>query len=185
MGGNQAEDIQSYNRFYQQMLELAPESYVRNYVVQGPGTQAAYPTTRRDYFNMRRMGPGTSKTMSLPLLCGCFNQSKWLPCRWVNMILEIELSNPSTCCRTGAEYPSGPSGDVTTFTQNYSLSDIQLKADFCYLDSSLEEEFSKVLLSGRKMQLGIVTFSHTMHRLVPGDDAPTVTTNRAVTLRLG
>ena len=48
------------------------------------------------------------------------------------------------------------------------------------LDNSLEEEFNKVLLSGRKMQVSISSYSHTMHSLQPGDDAPTVTTNRAV-----
>ena len=42
MGGNQVEDIQSYNRFYQQMLELSPESYLRDYNIMGPGTQNAY-----------------------------------------------------------------------------------------------------------------------------------------------
>ena len=39
---------------------------------------------------------------------------------------------------------------------------------------------SRVLVSGRKMPLQIVTFSQTMHSLVPGDDAPTITSNRSV-----
>ena len=179
MGGNQVEDIQSYNRFYQQMLMLAPESYVKNYVVQGPGTQDATPSVREDYFQMRTLGPGKSKTMTMPLLCGTFNQPKWLPCRWISLILEIELSDPSNCCR-GHQSGSAGAPPIINYTSNLQISDVQIKCDMCYLDNSLEEEFSKVLLSGRKMPLNLICYTHTMHSLVPGDDAPTITTNRAV-----
>jgi hypothetical protein len=44
----------------------------------------------------------------------------------------------------------------------------------------LEEEFSKVLLSGRKLSLNVVTMSHTTHSMVAGEDAPTITSTRAV-----
>jgi hypothetical protein len=109
-------------------------------------------------------------------VCGTFNQAKWLPLRWINLVLEIELSEPSICCRSG----TAGTAPVTTFTSNYSLSDCQLKCDVCTLDNSLEEEFSKVLLSSRKLPISIKTFSHTTHSMVPGEDAPTITSTRAV-----
>jgi hypothetical protein len=177
MQNQQVEDIQSYGRFYNQMLQLAPESYMKNFVVQGPGIKEAYPSQRHHYFDLRQFGPGDSKTMSMPIVSGLFTgNSKWLPLRWINCVLEIELAEPSICCR------SGTSGNslVTTYTSNYSLSDVQLKADICQIDSSLEEEFSKVLLSGRKLSISCPTFSHSVHSLVAGEDAPTITSTRAV-----
>ena len=67
-GGQQLEDIQSYNRFYSQMLALAPESYIQNYAQMGPGIKEAYPAARWQYFDMRQFGPGDSKTMSMPII---------------------------------------------------------------------------------------------------------------------
>ena len=176
MGGQQCEDITMYNRFYNQMLELAPTSYIENFVNQGPGILEPYPTARWQYFDLRMFGPGASKTMSMPLICGTMNQRKWLPLRWVNLVVSIELSEPSICCRSGTDGTS----PVTTFSSDYTISDCVLKADVCTLDNSLEEEFSKVLLSGRKLSLEMSCYSHQTHSMVAGEDQPTVTSTRQV-----
>jgi hypothetical protein len=175
MGGQQVEDIQSFNRYYSLMLQLAPESFLKNFVATGPGLQDPFPSQRHEYFALKWFGPGHSKTMSFPLLCGTLNQPKWLPLKWISCYLELELCPPEDCCRT---LTTGTS-PTTTFTSNFQIDNVQVKGDLCYLDDSLSEEFSKVLLSGRKLPINIVTFSHTTHALVPGEDAPTIISTRA------
>ena len=75
MGGQQVEDIQSFARYYNMMLQLAPESFLKNFVATGPGLQDPFPTARHEYFALKWFGPGDSKTMSFRLLCGILNQA--------------------------------------------------------------------------------------------------------------
>ena len=124
------------------------------------------------------LSPGQVVTMAMPLMCGFFSQSKWLPLRWLNPIVEIELCDPTIAVRTPG-YMSG-SGNTVTYSGNCSVENFRITADLCTLDDSLENEMSKVFLSGRKMPLSIVSFNNAMHSLVPGDDAPTITSNRSV-----
>jgi len=141
-------------------------------VATGPGLQEPFPTQRHEYFEMKWFGPGDSKTISFPMLCGTLNQPKWLPLKWCSLILEIELGTPSERCSTLT------TGTNPT-TSNFQIDDMQMKGDLCYLDDSLSRDFSKVLLSRRKPPMNSVTFSHTTQALVPGEDAPTITSTRA------
>ena len=179
VGGQTLEDISSYNRLYDMYLKMAPESYVKNYAVQGPGIMEPNPSLRHQYFDCREFAPGSVTTMTMPLICGLFSQPKWLPLRWLNPILEIELCDPTIAVRLPG-HVTGPSGNTVTYSGDYSIENAKILCDLCTLDDSLEQEMSKVLLSGRKMPLSIVSFTQTMHSLVPGDDAPTITSNRSV-----
>ena len=180
VGGQTLEDISSYNRLYDMYLKLAPESYLKNYTVQGPGILEPRPTERRHYFDCGEFAPGSVTTMTMPLICGLFtSNSKWLPLRWLNPIVEIELCDPTIAVRTPG-HTTGLSGNTVTYSGDYSIENAKILCDLCTLDDSLEQEMSKVLLSGRKMPLSIVSFTQTMHSLVPGDDAPTITSNRSV-----
>ena len=49
-GGQTLEDCSNYNRLYDMYLKMAPESYLKNYVVQGPGIQEPFPDKRFQYF---------------------------------------------------------------------------------------------------------------------------------------
>ena len=179
VGGQTLEDISYYNRLYDMYLKMAPESYLKNYVVQGPGILEPYPDQRHEYFDCREIAPGQVVTMSMPLICGLMMQPKWLPLRWLNPIIEIELCDPTIAVRLPGTV-TGPSGNTVSYSGAYSVENFRVTADLCTLDDSLENEMSKVLLSGRKMPLQIVSFTQTMHSLVPGDDAPTITSNRSV-----
>ena len=179
VGGQTLEDISYYNRLYDMYLKMAPESYLKNYVVQGPGIMEPFPDQRNEYFDCREVGPGQVVTMSMPLICGLMMQPKWLPLRWLNPIIEIELCDPTIAVRLPG-HVTGPSGNTVTYSGDYSIENVRVTCDLCTLDDSLENEMSKVLLSGRKMPLQIVSFTQTMHSLVPGDDAPTITSNRSV-----
>ena len=184
VGGQTLEDIggggAGYNRLYDMYLKLAPESYLKNYTVQGPGILEPFPSQRFQYFDCREFAPGSVTTMSMPLICGLFSSNtRWLPLRWLNPIIELELCDPTIAVRLPG-HVTGPSGNTVTYSGDFAVENVRITADICTLDDSLEQEFSKVLLSGRKMPLSLTTMNTTMHSLVPGDDAPTITSNRSV-----
>lgn len=112
-------------------LKMAPESYLKNYVVQGPGTMNPSPCDRADYFDMREFGPGQVVTMSHPLICGLFTStSKWLPLHWLNPLIEIELCDPTTAVRLPG-YSDGLSGNTTTYSGDYSIENCRKNCDLC------------------------------------------------------
>ena len=160
VGGQELEQLDHYPRLVTQQLKLSPQSYIENYVAMGPGIKNPYPTAAHEYFDMRWLKPGQSKTVTMPLFCGLLAQPKWLPCKWMGPLsFMLELADPAMSCRTGTT--GNPF--VVTFTSNYSISDVQFKADFCTLDSELEASFSSTLLSGRALTLGLNTWAHTAH----------------------
>ena len=137
VGGQTLEDISYYNRLYDMYLKMAPESYLKNYVVQGPGIMEPFPDQRFEYFDCREIGPGQVVTMSMPLICGLFMQPKWLPLRWLNPIIEIELCDPTIAVRLPG-HVAGPSGNTVTYSGEYSIENVRVTCDLCTLDDSLE-----------------------------------------------
>ena len=93
LGGNQAEDLQMYNRLYGQMLGLTSKAYQRNYKDLGFGIRSNLEA--KDIFDedeLKMFGPSASKTVSMPILSGILNQPKFIPIRWAGLVLEFELS---------------------------------------------------------------------------------------------
>ena len=127
VGGQSLEDISYYNRLYDMYLKMAPESYLKNYTVQGPGIKEPFPTSRYQYFDCREIAPNQVVTMSMPIICGLFSQPKWLPLRWLNPIIEIELCDPTIAvkntwlCRWAYREPDHFFGSVLHRKRSYYL----------------------------------------------------------------
>ena len=95
------EDIMDYNRVHNMVSELSSSNSKRNEEIEGFGINGSDITT---YTTAAFPGiaPGGNKTVCTKLLCGLFNQIKYLPMQYIQLCLEIELdSNPTAAIIQG------------------------------------------------------------------------------------
>ena len=176
--GQVAEEIQDFGRVYEQLLRLTDPQYQKQYAAQSFGLQDSSP---EDYFDLRearKLKPGTSKTVGLPLsIFGLFGQHRFLPTGLMNMVLELTLQDPALCCRAG----NLVDGSLTTThtTNDITLDAFVLKVDALTLDSQLMEEYNRMALT-KTIPLSYKTWHHTSFTQSGEQNEVTVSLQRAL-----
>ena len=139
--------------------ELSSSNSKRNEDIEGFGINGSDITTYTvDTFP--GIVSGGYKTVCTKLLCGLFNQIKYLPMQYIQLCLEIELdSDPTAAIIAGG---GGVFPDNTTSTSWY-IDDVKIIADTVVLDSSLQNSYTSHLLEGKSLPINYTTFVSQSH----------------------
>ena len=203
-GGQVLEDIDYYNRAHELFHMFETTNNRTNVEIQGTGqytnwlmTYGSHPyiaETNADNFG--GIYPGDSQTVMFKPLSGIFNQTKYLPLRYCQLQIELEIvndltdpiiwppdTNPATT--TVAPYAGiNASGQVavisgqTKETNNFrrancsnlwQILEVQAKCDLCALDNGLENEYAKHLLEGKSLPIQYDTYVQ-QHQVIPSSD---------------
>lgn len=179
LGANtQIEDLEHYNRLCVMMNMLKPidsricdtlEGFGINDDL-GTSNGGAYPKNQGVDFNSMnyniQIKGGKKRTVLFKPLCGLFNQTNYLPLRYLPIEIELELCNSK-------DEPLLGTGD-------YVIEDLQLHADLVVLDSSIDSEFTDHILSGKPLSIHLNSFFHT-YSIISKQENPVVSFNRAHT----
>eukprot|EP00972_Heterocapsa_arctica_P101749 14991365-Heterocapsa_arctica.AAC.1 len=87
-------------------------------------------------------------------MLGLFNQDKLIPIKYLLLQIELELVSDAT---EALETTDG-------YGNHFSISDAQIKCDFLSLDSSLENEYASLLLSGKSLPINFSSWNHTVQQ---------------------
>jgi len=176
-GGTVIEDIDNYNRTHQQFHTLVSRNKRINDTIEGFGLEAdilrfrgAHPDGLpvQDAANYLGISKGLARTALFKPLSGLFTQSKFIPLRYCPLVLEFELvGDPNDPIIWPTVGHSGITGD---FDQNncsneWMISQVQLKVDLLTLDSSLENEYASHLLAGKSLPINYDTYISQMQTI--------------------
>jgi hypothetical protein len=188
------EDINYFNRTYKMFHLLLPFSrrqsdYIEGFLPAHPkksggGTVGGVVTpvfsTSTDWVTAFMGNEGSTEFYPLALesggkqqlcftpLSGIFAQNKFLPLRYTNLVLELELIG------------SGEEITISTTNHKFSIDDVQLKCDVVTIDSQLNNNFFEVLKEGSSLPIPFSTYSVSQHVLTPGTSSQTISISRAV-----
>ena len=177
-GGVVIEDIDDFNRLSVMMTALKPVDEQSEIAMEGFGLFAdvngslpinqtgwnepgageaddqrkAYRVSDWDEYGPVRY----SKTVLSKPMLGILAQEKLIPLRFCPITIELELvSDAADCVFVGRH------GNDNTCDANWNISDIQCKMDLLTLDSSLQNEYSSHLLSGKTLPINFSSYNHT------------------------
>jgi len=148
------EDIMDYNRVHHMFSEMSSTNSRINENIEGFGFNAsdisAYNTV-----TVQGIPGAKNKVVCTKLLCGLFNQIKYLPMQYINLCLEIELDSDPTA----AIVKIGPrTFDAANTSNNWYIDDVKIFADTVVLDSSLQNSYTSHLLEGKSLPINYTTF---------------------------
>ena len=107
------------------------------------------------------IAPNRSKVVCTKLLCGLFNQQKFLPMQYLQLTLEIELdSNNNAAIIEGV---TGGMFNPTNTSTTWDITDVKILADTVMLDSSLQNSYTSHLLEGKSLPSNYTTFVSQSH----------------------
>ena len=118
------------------------------------------------------MGPNASRTIVSPIFAGLFATHYLLPGRFP-ITIELELVNNANQCLAAGDthYPNpnlGPGQPATiaqAYSQSFAMQNVRILADVVTVDNAVQEELSRVLLSGGALPMHLTSYSTTMHNL--------------------
>jgi len=182
LSGSTIEDIQDFGRNMEMLASLQNEFVRDNNDIQGFGSR--WDSTRiqalsdfrivdpaaitpeellaatRSY--LPQIAPGKSKVVNFKPLCGLFNQSKYLPLKFVPITLEFELGDVHDAIVTPLTYNSATGYNnvytTTNTTDKFQIQNCCLKADICTLDNSLNNSYTQHLLEGKSLPISYSTY---------------------------
>eukprot|EP00972_Heterocapsa_arctica_P011083 1623443-Heterocapsa_arctica.AAC.1 len=93
---------------------------------------------------------------------GLFNQDKLILVKYLPLQIELELVSDATEALASATQ-ADPWGN------QLSISDAQIKCDLLTLDSSLENEYASLLLSGKSLPINLSSENHTVQQTGGGN----------------
>ena len=174
--GQLVEQIDDYNRIYEMMTRLSPVAHQQQQAAQGFGLADPFPQNWANLRDMRRIPPGTGKTVCCPILSGLTSQNRFLPTQYMNLTLEFTVADANDVCRAGQV----TNGSVTTNFINSAMdiSDVVLKCDSITLDAELQEQYAKKLLSST-LNIPMKCMHHTNYSQTGDSDSVTVTMQRS------
>ena len=109
-----------------------------------------------------------TRTIITPIFSGLLQTHYLLPGRFP-LTIELELvNNASQCCAAGDwKYPDGSGHYVAeqAYSQTFSMQNVRILCDVVTVDNAVQEELSRVLLSGGALPLHFSSYSSTMHNL--------------------
>jgi hypothetical protein len=163
VGGCLAEDILLSNRVASMLDTLKPPD--RRWTE----SNEILPPSRDIPDNIREVsfgaGPGAQtilqgqrRTVITPIFSGLLATHYMMPGRFA-LTIELELvNNANQCCAVN-------DNNGNPLSQNFELSNVRLLADVVSVDGAVQEELSRVLLSGGALPLHFSSYSTTMHNL--------------------
>eukprot|EP00972_Heterocapsa_arctica_P013538 1996226-Heterocapsa_arctica.AAC.1 len=95
---------------------------------------------------------------------GLFNQDKLIPIRYLPLELELEVVSHGVDATMRSD----------DYVDEWSISDVQLKCDLLTLDSSLDNEYPSLMLSGKYLPISFSSWNHTAQQTVGGAYFPLV-----------
>ena len=156
-GGQIVEDFE-LNRTQEMIQQLHSEDTRDNDDVEGFGTRYDNATNRAAAAASTATMPGipgnSSRRVSTRLLSGLLNQEKWLPIRYCPITIELELVSSATDPVVAAAAPFG----ATDTSTDWTIEDVQLKADLCTLDNAVDNQIADHLLSGKALPINYQTW---------------------------
>ena len=179
-GGIVVEDIDFYNRVYNMVHTLLPFERRMNDYAEGFGLAEGFGSA----YNARMMNKGIgfdagnesptvhdNRIVLFPLLCGLFNQSKFLPLRFLQGLqIELEVvNNYDDCVLSGDPYSS-----------TWSITEPQIKCDVVTLDNQLDNEYTDHLMQGKSLPINFSSFVHQV-QAIGQTDRPVIALSRAFT----
>ena len=167
-GGAVLEDIDYANRIHEMMHILTSTANRQNDAVESFGafwdSDGTYGTS------ISQLRQGQQKTVSFKPLFGIFNQPKYLPLQFLPLTLEFELVTSATDA-IATEIDQSTLFTPATTSQAWSISDCQIKADVIQLDSGLNNEYTKHLLSGASIPINYCSYITQLQTTGNGDVA--------------
>ena len=169
-GGTVIEDIDNYSRTHQMFHTLMSPIKRQNDTIEGFGVagdilrcRGAHPDglTEQNALTYRGIEKGDSMTVLFKPLAGLFSQRKYIPLRYCPLILEFEVVNDVNETVIYSETPSSAVTDKFTLencSNEWIISQVQLKCDFITLDSGLENEYTAHLLAGKSLPINYDTY---------------------------
>ena len=170
VGGCLCEDILLANRVSGMLNKLKPPARLWSEALELLGQASETPGTTSWVAGhmsgpyLAPLGPGTSRTIITPIFSGLLQTHYLLPGRFP-ITIELELvNNPSQCLAAGDPY--GSTGTTArTFSQSFSMQNVRILCDVVTVDNAVQEELSRVLLSGGALPMHFSSYSSTMHNL--------------------
>jgi hypothetical protein len=156
------EDIDNYNRVHEMFSTLtatdsrvntAAEAFGQYWNTRDSATIALNTNTLTGIKGLQ------SQTVLFKPLSGLLGQSKMIPLRYCPLTFEFELVNNATI--PILSYLTGTGTDNFTAantSQTWSISNVQVKADVCTLDNSLDNSYAEHLLSGKALPINFSTY---------------------------
>ena len=178
-GGTIIEDIDNYARTHQMFHTLVSPSKRQNDTIEGFGWEGdilrnrgtgAHPDGLPGQNLLTYFGipPGLGRTVLFKPLSGLFAQTKYIPLRYCPLILEFEVVND---VNDPIVWPAaaGPA-NISDFAQSNSsnewmISQVQIKCDLVTLDNELENEYSEHLLNGNSLPINYDTYISQMQTI--------------------
>ena len=183
-GGQVVEDIDNYNRVHEMMNTLSATHSRQNEVAEGFGLlwdSHDWINGNLDVDNFKGIAKGESQTVLFKPLSGLLNQPKYLPIRYMPLVLELELVDNATDPIVSNFSGSGAKDFTADNTSvKWSLNQVQVKCDMCTLDNGLDNSYAEHLLSGKSLPINYNTFVSQM-QTVQGQDKPSINVSRALT----
>jgi hypothetical protein len=176
-GGTIIEDIDNYARTHEMFHTLVAPVKRQNDTIEGFGVvgdilrnRGAHPEgfPAQTAVTYSGIAKGGAMTVLFKPLSGLFAQTKFIPLRYCPLILEFEvvndLNDPVIYSATAT------SADTAVFTvancsNEWMISQVQLKCDLVTLDNGLENEYSKHLLTGKSLPINYDTYISQMQTI--------------------
>lgn len=152
-GGQIVEDIDGFSRLSEQFHMMKPKEKRVNDAIEGFGDKVA-------------LGAGKTRTVCFTPMSGLLTQEKYLPIRYANLQIELEVVGSATDAFTGTDV-------------SFQISNVQVKADLVQLDSSLDNSYAEHLLSGKSLPIHFSTFTHSSQVIT--DISTNVNVSRSLT----
>jgi hypothetical protein len=154
-GGQIVEDIDDYNRLHQMFHLMKPTEKRLNDFVEGFGVNSAQSLTL-DHSKLEQSATlaanGGAATVAFTPFVGLLRQDKYLPIRYAPIQFEFELINDAK----EAVYGTG----ATEASENFTISDVQLKCDLVELDNTLDNEYTQYLMTGKSLPIHYTALTH-------------------------
>ena len=165
-GSQVVEDLQDYGRMTELFKSLQNENVRDNDDIQGFGNRwdsstvlNAAAASQDDL--LPQLSATKSKVVNFKPFCGLFNQSKFLPLKYMgNLILEFELCDTNDAIITPATYAAPYAAVFTSAncSNSWNISNCCVKCDICVLDNALNNSYVEHLLSGKALPINYSTY---------------------------
>jgi len=158
-GGQIIEDIDNYNRTHEMMSLMYSDERRDNDDIEGFGQRIKDPAQEVvDATTYKGIYGNSKRVVGFKLLAGIFEQTKYLPLRYCPIVIELELVNSKYEPIIKPGPGTGSQINESNTSEEWTISDVQLKCDLCTLDNALDNEYAQHLLEGKALPINYNTF---------------------------